>query len=195
MNPFGFEGMKDFFSSAFRYNELEVTFPVTLIIGSINFYVFNYFGIQFMEMIALIVLFILEIISGIWASNVNFIEYKNKLDKNRANLSEAECCELQYKIDKYKFSSSKLKRAGAVMGFWLIILFIVHQFSLDSKGTVSTVFNNAHFVFLSYIISIYIVSVIENAMVISGTKDKYLPLKNVIKNIFIKNNKDEKPDK
>ena len=194
MRPFGFEGLNDFFSSSLRYNDLEIITPLTIFLVSLKLLIFDWFGIQYMEMVALIVLFILEIFSGIWASSVNYQKHISEYEKKKDVLSESDCCELKFKIEKYKFSSTKLKRAGAVMGFWLIIIFIIHQFSLDAKGTISAIFDTAHFIFLSYMISIYIVSVIENGITISGNREKYLPLKNAIRNIFMKNSKHEEPN-
>lgn len=182
-NSFGFENARDFLMSAFRYHDFGLVLPIMVGVGIIEGFVYMLFGLKFMELIALGVLFIFEIISGIWASRVQYNNYKALLKKDKGKLTFIEKCELRDKIDKYRFSSSKLKRAGAVMGFWLIILFVIWQFTFHN-GTVSTLFNTAHLIFVSYIVSIYVVSVIENGIVISGNKEKFLPLSQSIKNLF-----------
>ena len=183
-NTFGFEGVADFFSSALRINEFGSILPIAIFVGISERIAYYFFGLDSMEFIALIVLFILEIITGIWASKTKYKEYKEFLSKNKEKLSKIELCEMLDNIEKYRFSSGRLKRAGAVMGFWLIIIFIIWQFTTnDRHPTLAVIFNTLHFIFLSYIIGIYLVSVIENIAVISKKKDKFTPL-SIIKRIL-----------
>ena len=188
LTSFGFNGAGDFLTSTFRTNDFPVILPVMAGITVIQNAIFYLFGIEYMELIALIFLFVLEIVSGIWASSVLYRKYNLFYEKNKQKMNAIELCEMKEKIERYRFSSTKLKRAGTVMGFWLIILFIIWQFA-KHEGMISYIFNTAHHIFMTYIVSIYIVSVIENAIKISGSEKKFLPLKDALKNAFKQNNK------
>lgn len=180
-NSFGFDSMCEFANSAFRIRELHLIAPLALTMALLDGILHYVFGLEAMMFMALVALFVLEIISGIWASKIKYKYYINILSKEKGTMNSEELTLVLKKVERYKFSSSKLKRAGVVMGFWLIILAIIWQFThFDHSTILSTIFNTLHIIFVSYIIGVYLVSVVENVAVMSGKQSKFMNLKDLI---------------
>ena len=81
VNSFGFDSLLDFLTTAFRTSQFNLIAIVAFTLGVVNQAVHYIFGLETGLFIALIVLFIVEIISGIWASRIRYLGYTDLLKK------------------------------------------------------------------------------------------------------------------
>ena len=187
VNSFGFNSICEFLNTSLRYTHLKITIPIAMFITLVSETLHEVFGLTGPLFYALLTLFILELISGVWASRVKLRAYKDML-KN-PDLAEGERLNCMCRVRQYSFSSRRFSRAGAVMGFWLIIIYILWQFAhFENSEVLSAIFYSIHVLFISYIVGIYLISVLENIIALSKNGSDFKLLRGIFDRLV-------KPDK
>lgn len=150
---FGFENISDFFNSLVHPKLLLFTLPASILSFSILASLENWLGISSMAIIGFIVAVVLELVTGLWASI----------------------------IKGTPISSRKFSRFGLKIFVWLGLLMVTNSFHLsyvDQHDILSEVseyfFYTLHNILVIYIMTEYIISILENFATINGKSDSIL---------------------
>lgn len=144
VSNFGFKNYNDFLNSMIHFNLLKITIPIALISTMIE----NAFGLNFITIIAFILLLLVELTTGILASNKRGI----------------------------KIESKKFGRFGFKLFVWLSIFFIVNALKnqyLDNRP-IYELYEWMHDGLVIYVSIEYLISILENFSYITGVKNKGL---------------------
>ena len=150
---FGFENLSDFFNSLVHPKLLLFTLPASILSFSILASLETWLGISSMAIIGFIVAVVLELVTGLWASI----------------------------IKGTPISSRKFSRFGLKIFVWLGLLLITNSFHLsyvDQHDLLSEIseyfFYTLHNLLVIYIMTEYIISILENFATINGKSDSIL---------------------
>lgn len=150
---FGFENISDFFNSLVHPKLLLFTLPASILSFSILASLETWLGISSMAIIGFIVAVVLELVTGLWASI----------------------------IKGTPISSRKFSRFGLKIFVWLGLLLITNSFHLsyvDQHDLLSEIseyfFYTLHNLLVIYIMTEYIISILENFATINGKSDSIL---------------------
>jgi len=119
---------------------------VTLPIAALSGAAELYFGLKLVTVVAFCLLLSMEVITGLWASKIKGIP----IESNRA------------------------KRAGFVVGFWMILFFILHSLKshYPPESIYYDLFSWLHSTELIFVSCVYLISVWENLGVMSGKSNQ-----------------------
>jgi phage-related holin len=149
VSNFGFSCTEEFNSSIIHFNVL----PLTLSFAGLSAIFETIFGLQNLTMIAFVILVVLELLTGLIAS----------------------------KVKKEPIVSRKFGRFGLKVLVWLTLIYVTNSMKLEfvnSDGVFDSLalvlFTWLHGSIFIYIVLEYLISVLENLGVITGTSNKTL---------------------
>lgn len=141
---FGFHGVDDFYNSTIHHNFTILTIPVTIITTVVE----RIMGLQYLTLLSFGVLILMEFITGLYAS----------------------------KIKNIPIQSKKFGRFGLKLLVWISLIFIVNSLKMEYKGKTDisglmafALFSWLHSALYVYVNLEYLISVLENLEVISGS--------------------------
>lgn len=144
LNSFGYESLSDFTDSLFPSLKYVSMTILTLSLSGVGTAIFRIFGIDALAFVAMFVVFIFELVSGL----------------------------IRAKKSHEQFSSMKLSRFSFKLAYYLLIIAISYlmQRSFENHGNTlaSEVFHWMHVFFVVQIVLENIVSISENLAVITG---------------------------
>jgi uncharacterized membrane protein len=156
----GFAGIGDLINSLFKPEHLPTLLSFSFLGASVEYV----FGLKIFAFIALFILLVVELISGLFAS----------------------------KLRGHKITSRRLQRFGVMILIWFTLLMVLNAFKEQYEGEVECfVFQYIHTLIVFYIIGVYTKSVLENAEIIWKNK---MNAKGLVKQIFNALNTDKPSD-
>lgn len=141
---FGFNNINDFYSSTIHHNFTILTIPVAIVATMLQ----KLMGLNFITLVSFGVLIFMEFLTGVAAS----------------------------KIKNIPIQSKRFSRFGLKLLVWLSLIFIIHSLKMEYKGGTDITSLMAHALFswlhgalYVYVNLEYLISVLENLEVISGS--------------------------
>ena len=146
---FGWEGWSDFLSSlnpSLKYSGMSM---LTVLVGSLSSYVLRVFGLDAFAFICLLLVFGLELFSGLWAA----IKQKETIQS--------------YKLSRFLF------KVTYYVALIAITQLMYHNYSHTGPAVAASVFHYMHVFVVIHIVLENIVSISENLAVINGKEKSH----------------------
>lgn len=144
---FGFTNFSDFVDSLIHTKLMAFTIPLAFSVAGIVTFLENNLGMQVMTMASLLVLLILELVTGLWGA----------------------------RIKKTKIESRKFARFGLKVIVWFSLFFVMNSLSLQYLNkpglwdkALHTIFAWSHGTLMVFVALEYLISVLENFSKITG---------------------------
>jgi len=150
MQDFGFANVNEFVSSMLKHDKIATLNVNGKILSGIyltaSTFIYHFLGLTFETFVVLLMIFVIELITGIWGSNTLGI----------------------------KITSKKLSRFGLKVCVWIFLIMVMKVFGdFYQDDAIGNIFQLFHSLSVVYIIGIYTYSIGENVDKITGGSGEF----------------------